>query len=388
MASLLSDTVIATLDTGRAGETAPKAPVSLTLNHPPPVPDVFDREYATALASVAAAERPSQLVGTHLWLGSDRDRQAGALFVQRRFKTAPSADRVVVAHGTQSLVNILLPGLVRAGGVLAVEELTYPPIQTFAERFGVRLLPLAIDREGIVPDAFEEACRGDAKPDALYLLSTLQNPTTATMSLRRREAIAAIALTHSVPLIEDDVYSILDSTAPPPIATLAPSVTWYLLGTAKSVAAGLKVAYAVAPTPQDAARLLWPGVRATFWMAAPISAAVMTRLIENGGADRIVAAIRDETRQRQELVRRYLQGTNVISKPEALHVWIRLPRQVSRRDLADELKQAGVVVATSDPYVVGNHRPPEAIRIGIGNPRLRQTLESALAVLGQHIPLV
>ena len=37
-----------------------------------------------------------------------------------------------------------------------------------------------MDREGIIPESLDEACRA-AKPTALYCIPSFQNPTTAMM---------------------------------------------------------------------------------------------------------------------------------------------------------------------------------------------------------------
>ena len=57
----------------------------------------------------------------------------------------------------------------------------------------------------------------------MVLSPTLQNPTTASMSLARRERIVAIARRHDAIIVEEDVYGLLPTDAPPPLAMLAPS---------------------------------------------------------------------------------------------------------------------------------------------------------------------
>ncbi len=58
-----------------------------------------------------------------------------------------------------------------------------------------QVMGLAMDEEGLIPAALEAACR-QRRAKLLYLTPTLQNPTTATMSLARREEIVAIARRH------------------------------------------------------------------------------------------------------------------------------------------------------------------------------------------------
>jgi DNA-binding transcriptional MocR family regulator len=59
--------------------------------------------------------------------------------------------------------------------------------------------------KGIDPAALGEAC-GRERPEAVYCVPTIHNPTTATMSAKRREAIAEVARRFGIAIIEDDAY--------------------------------------------------------------------------------------------------------------------------------------------------------------------------------------
>ena len=109
-----------------------------------------------------------------------------------------------------------------------------------AERLGLRLHGLALDEEGVRPEALEEAARG-GRARLVFLNPTAHNPTTATMSQGRREAIVAIARRHELILIEDDVYGQLPEDRPPPLAVLAPERTVHISSASKSVAPGLRL---------------------------------------------------------------------------------------------------------------------------------------------------
>ncbi|MFX5393229.1 hypothetical protein ABTD32_19705, partial [Acinetobacter baumannii] len=85
---------------------------------------------------------------------------------------------------------------------------------------GVQLHALPLDDDGPSADAFEHACK-TLKPRALYCNPTLLNPTTATVTRARREALADVALRYAIPIIEDDAYAMLPPEVPPPLAALA-----------------------------------------------------------------------------------------------------------------------------------------------------------------------
>src|SRR5438128_1561056 len=79
-------------------------------------------------------------------------------------------------------------------------------------RLGVRLVGVAMDDGGILPEALAKACRTH-RPKAVYLIPTLHNPTTATLLPERRSAIAKIINDADTILIEDDAYGLLDRSA-------------------------------------------------------------------------------------------------------------------------------------------------------------------------------
>lgn len=357
-----------------------KNPIALRLNPPPLVPCVFDPVVSTATTNILARGALSAVIGHHRWCGTEADRRAGADFCASRLGYRADDGRIVLTSSTQSTLNMLIPGLVGAGGVLAVDELTYPPIKGFAARYSVVLAPVRMDDDGMIPDAFRKACQTH-RPKALYPLSTLQNPTTVTMSVERRKEIVAIAREFGVSIIEDDIYSLIPRNAPPPLSALAPEISWYLLGLAKSVAPGMKVAYVVAPSKEAAANLFWPGVRATFWMTAPLSAALATELIETASIGQILDAVRSATAARHTLVHQYLRNIDHRLGDGGLHVWVPTPPSVTSADLTTRLEQAGVLVSTSDGFAIGEEDVPRAIRFGLGNPSDDSTLERALTII-------
>lgn len=70
-----------------------------------------------------------------------------------------------------------------------------------------------MDREGILAQDFDRMIRATGARVAI-LTPTLQNPTSAVMSVERRLAIADIARRHGVQVIEDDVYGALTDSPP------------------------------------------------------------------------------------------------------------------------------------------------------------------------------
>ncbi|GGF05597.1 GntR family transcriptional regulator [Aliidongia dinghuensis] len=308
--------------------------------------------------------------------GTVQDRAAGAQWLGRRFPLL-ATERLLVSAGTQGALLAITSQLTVPGDVVCVEALTYPGFRALASHLRLRLAPVEIDAEGLVPEAFAAACRRE-RPKALYCTPTLHNPTTATMSLARRTAIAAVAREHGVPIIEDDAYAMLPAAPLPPLATLAPELTYYVAGLAKCLSPALRVAYVVPPDASAAARLAG-AIRATTTMASPLTVATATRWIEDGTADAVTAAIRAEAAARRAILRALLPD-GVLSAPvDAFHAWLALPPPWTSAMFVARLRSAGIGVVGADQFAAGT--APEAVRLSLGAARTRDELSAGLAVV-------
>ena len=162
-----------------------------------------------------------------------------------------------------------------------------PGICHIGERCGLRLRGVALDDEGVLPDALDAACRSE--PARLLVLNpTIHNPTTATMSAERCRAIAALAREHDLIVVEDDVYGRLPEQRAPPIAALAPERTIYITSASKSMAPGLRLGMLLCPQ-----RYLEPIAEAQhdlFLTCPPLMAELFKLWQGNGTAQRAGAA--------------------------------------------------------------------------------------------------
>ncbi|WP_235720792.1 aminotransferase-like domain-containing protein [Magnetospirillum molischianum] len=305
--------------------------------------------------------------------GTHADRMAGAHYLSARIPGL-TADRVLVCPGAQGAFLAIAGMLLNQGDAVCTEALTYPGFRSLASHMKMRLLPVEMDAEGMRPDSFEALCKS-AAPKALYCTPTLHNPTTATMSLSRREDVLAIARTYAVPIIEDDAYGALPYTPIPPLAALAPDMVYHVASLSKALSPALRVAYVVPPDSRQVPRLVG-AIRALTSMTSPITAALAREWIENGTAVRILEAIRQETAARQQIARETLPPGCFSSDPEGFHLWLRLEAPWSRGEFVDRLRGSGIGTVPSDPFAV--QTPPECVRLGLGAATTRADLTQSL----------
>ena len=241
-----------------------------------------DGNVRTLLATYGDAAKASLLLDEEQDPAGVLEHRAAAAVWMRRPGFTPAADDMVVCSGVQHAMYTVLATIAKPGDVVVTEAVTYAGIKAIAALSGLQLRGLPMDSEGIEPQAFKHACRRGAK--ILYTTPTLQNPTTVTMSAGRRQEIARIAETYNVAILEDDVLGFLAPEAPLPLAAYAPANTYYLLGTSKSIAPGLRVAYAICPRGMQ--RQVANTIRTTIWETSPRCHPVSISLATRSSAER------------------------------------------------------------------------------------------------------
>lgn len=306
--------------------------------------------------------------------GTPADKDAASLWLGRR-SLVPSQDRIFITPGAHPALLAIFGVLARPGDVVLSENITYPGVRSIAAQLGLSLVGLPMDEEGIDPQELSAAC-SKLSPKALYLNPILQNPTTLTVSARRREEIAAIARRWRVPIVEDDAYGFIPHHPPPPFAAVAPDITWHIAGLAKCIGAGLRAAYVVAPDVRSG----WAfaaAVRPATVMASPLTVALATRWIEDGTADRLLRFIRAEAAARQTLADKILRPGTFKGDPASFNIWLSMPDGWTRSAFVGQMRSSGIGVVPSDAFTVGG-TPSEAVRVCLGGPAPREAVQRAL----------
>ncbi len=363
---------------GAAREAAPGV-IDMSLATPWSLPNQEEgRLLGETMASIARDGGLDELLVYHPDSAPLRQRAAAAQWLARS-GVVVSPERVVVTAGAQHAMTVIFSTLLRPGDLVITGELTYPGMKGLAQMLGLRLRGVSLDDEGMLPDALDAACR-EGGAHALYVVPTDQNPTGATMSTERRQAIAEVARVHQLLVVEDNVHGALEPDAPGPILSFLPERTVHMTTVSKSIAFGLMTGFVVAPEPL--VERLRAGVRSTVWMPPPLMTEITTRWITDGTGERITATKRAEMESRQTLVRKILgKNHEVRGGSHSLHVWLTLPDPWRSDEYVAQARHRGVLIAGAEAFAVGRQSVPHAVRVCLGSVPRREDLARGLEIL-------
>ncbi|MFF0161516.1 PLP-dependent aminotransferase family protein [Streptomyces sp. NPDC005263] len=361
--------------TGRAlTEPISSAPVNLELNYPsaPGQSELLAPTLAPLLRPDVLTEalRPAAATGIRAAREAAADVLTGPGW-------RPAPDQFLFAGNTRQAIAAALASLVRPGGRVGVEALTYPMVKEIAARLGITLVPLLSDAEGVRPESVASAHR--ATPlSALYLQPTLHNPTSLTTSDERKRHLAATIVALRIPVVEDRVWSFLAGPGTP-LAVHAPALTHVVDGLSKRVAPGLTVGFLVVPPHRVDA--VAAAVRSGGWSAGRFALEAAVRWAGDGTVTRLVAAKRADAAHRQRILARELHGHGfrIRSDPRAYYAWWELPAPWRADTFTAAAAAHGIAVTPGPAFAVDPSRTPDAVRLALGSaaePDLRRALRT------------
>ncbi|TNE34075.1 MAG: PLP-dependent aminotransferase family protein [Alphaproteobacteria bacterium] len=295
--------------------------------------------------------------------GRDIDRRAAANWLSLRLQNV-KPDNIVITQGAQSGLYLAMATLCSPGDVVATECFGYPGIRAAAFELDLKLAPVEMDAEGLIPEEFERLCRkGTVK--LLVTVPTNHNPTGATQPRVRREVIAEIARRHNVFILEDAAYDPLHIRREPAYCDIAPEISLYVTTLSKVFSLGLRVGYLHAPAkliPRLATKMT-----AINWMTSPVILDMTNFLLQSGqveaqGKELIDICSRREGKAR-EILGPWLDMPEEMPIAPLAHFWLRLPQGVEMAEFVGLARRENIIVIAGDTFAVNRTVPVHHIRL-------------------------
>jgi DNA-binding transcriptional MocR family regulator len=295
------------------------------------------------------------------------------------------ADLVLPTNGATPAMTVALMTAATPGDLVVTEAAGHHTLKALTRYLGLKLSGLPCDAQGVLPDAFDNACRRGAR--VLYVLPAGNGPLTAIMSPSRRAEIVAVARRHDAAIIENDAWGPLEPDRPAPLAMLAPERVFYFTSLTKCLLPGLRLGWLVVPEAQVTAAFGRHLV--TNWMATSLIAEIGARWIEDGTARDLLLWQRAELARRNQKAAEVLAGLPMRANPHGLHVWLPLPEDWDEQGFVNSASLRGVAIAPGSAFHIGPEPAQgRGVRLCLGGPDesdLQQAL-TTVARLMRNVP--
>ncbi len=254
----------------------------------------------------------------------------------------------VTTGGLQGFVFYAAAQLTQRPGRVLVEAPTYDrPLKILRER-GAEVVALAMDEEGLDPDALEAELRRSGDVSFLYTIPTFQNPSGRTLGEERRARIVELARTHDLAVLEDDPYGLVryEGTPPTSLRTLegGEHVT-FTSSFSKTVAPGLRVGWFVVPASLQAP---YDDRAVSTYISPPLLPQAIVHELHARGAfepnlERIRGILDGQRQAMLTSLEQELDGRATWSRPEGGYfLWLDLGDGVDAGELLARASDAGV----------------------------------------------
>ena len=262
-------------------------------------------------------------------------------------------DEILVTVGAQQAFHLLAELLFDTHTRLGFEEPGYPHARNTFSLRGPKLLPVAVDGDG--------ACIHNLPPlDYLFVTPSQQSPTTATLSLARREQLLRLAEERDFVVIEDDYEAdnLHEGSPMPALKSGDRSGRVIYVGSlSKSLSPALRLGYIVAPAPVVAElRLLRHAmVRHPSAFLQHAYALFLSLGHHESHGRRVNAAVQARIALCAQALRQHLPQVVFELPRGGASLWLRGPEWLDSAELAVAARAHGVLI---EPGAVFFDQPP------------------------------
>ena len=282
-----------------------------------------------------------------------------------------NSNSVCVTRGSQMAMYLTARCLCQKGDFVMVENPGYQPALKAFEDAGASLLPVSVDKEGLVISDVISYLKKH-KVRALYTTPHHQYPTTVTLSLKRRLELIRLSNEYGFTIIEDDYDNEFHFGYRPilPICSFPELRNYVYIGTmSKVVAPALRIGYL---TSQDTELISKIGTlrKIIDVQGDGIMEQAVLQLINDGTIKRHIKRATSHYRAKRDftvsLLNQYLKDKVTFSVPEGgLAFWIEPNRKVDWQKVSVKMAASGIKILTPDHF--GHDPALNGIRLGYGS---------------------
>lgn len=301
--------------------------------------------------------------------GSFALREAICAHLRRSRAVACDPEEVIVVNGSQQALDLIVRVLLERGDRVAIENPSYHGTRGVLLAAGARLIPVAVDRDGLNPEKLPQNAR------ICFVTPSHQYPTGAILPLARRLALLEWAKRNNSVIVEDD-YDGEFRYEGQPLESLqgldAEGRIIYVGTFSRTVFPSLRVGYLIVP------KSLAPSFTAAKWLndqhSATLEQQTLAEFITSGAYERHLRRVRRRNAARRaallESIRKYLgDRVELTGDGAGAHVVLWPKQRVSEQSIIARAASRGVGVYGVARYFL---TPPSRTGLMLGFSRMKE----------------
>jgi GntR family transcriptional regulator / MocR family aminotransferase len=345
-------------------------------------------ELARAYRQIFNRKSRWQIMGYSTEFGNLEFRKAIVQMLNFKRGMNITPDEICITRGSQMAMYLTANCLLKKDDYVMVENPGYKPAWETFESAGAQLLPVNVDKEGLLIEEIEEHLKQHKNIKAIYVTPHHQYPTTVTLSLKRRLQLIELSNQYHFTIIEDDYDNEFHFGQRPilPISSYSNAKNVIYIGTlSKIVAPALRIGYMVS----NSENILKVGKHRKMIdvQGDNIMEEAVLQLINEGEIKRhlkrttlIYKAKRDYF---ETICNKHLKNKVTFIKPEGgLAFWIVPNSNVNILEIADQLLLKGIKIITPEKFSFG--KPISGFRLGYASLTEKQ-LEEGIIELAKYL---
>lgn len=306
-----------------------------------------------AFEAVLASDGPQALQ-----YGGGETSELLAPFIRERARDhgdIGSDHEVVVTNGATHAVDTACRAFLEPEDVILVEGPTFMGVMGVFWNYGVDIVSVPVDDDGLDVDQLAEGLASGAipSPKLLYTIPTFHNPTGTTMPAGRRERLVELAVDYDFAIIEDNAYGELryDGNPEPALTALDSDGRVVQTGSfSKTVAPGVRLGWILAEESlAETLGSLAPGGTNTF------TRSIVGHYCDSGAfADALPTLRETYARKRDRLLAaldRHMPPSATWTDPEGgFFLWVELDEEIDTAELLPTAAEAGVTYLPGEMF--------------------------------------
>lgn len=229
-------------------------------------------------------------------------------------------EHVTFAHGALDLIGRLLSVELRPGDAVAMEDPGYHHLLDLVAALGLRTVPVAVDDEGIRPDALRGAVRAGVR--AVVCSPRAQNPHGGRFSRERRDALVEVLREEPDVLVVENDHASAVAGAPLHTLTDAGLTRWVHVRTvSKFLGTDLRWA-AAACDPVTLARHDGRLLLTSGWVSHLLQETVLGLMSDDGTRALVARAAETYARRRSTLLRELAERGVTAHGASGMNLWV------------------------------------------------------------------